>query len=272
MYYIDRKEATQKIEQLLPSLYRGAASYDTAFASDVMAHIGWADWIRQKGDMYHLNVKGQFEKALEIDPENMYANTMMGHWLLASRIGAKDNLKKLDAAMKHFAVAIDSNRDRDYIRLWQFKALRTLGQKGDEPVLQLANDLQKNKEELSWPVCREALVIFNRLWTWRDDEQSEKELRYFVSLLRPEELLETYLWLNREINYKENIGVPYGYNIFIHKFIIARLTEESGNYSKALTQYRAVISQLDQMELRKSDGEWHTKEKFKRAVARVSQR
>ena len=91
MSYMDQKKAAEIMAKLLPSLYRGAASSNSAFVSDVMAHIGWADWIRQKGDMYYLNVKGQFERALEIDPQNMYANTMMGHWLLAKRRGYKDN-------------------------------------------------------------------------------------------------------------------------------------------------------------------------------------
>jgi tetratricopeptide (TPR) repeat protein len=270
MYYLDRKKSIGKIEKLLPSLYRGAASSNSVFKSDVLAHIGWAEWIRQKGEMFHLDVKRQFSTALEIDPQNMYANTMMGHWLLAKRSDFRDNWENIDTAMKHFAVAIDGNRDRDYVRYWQIRGLLSLpDRKGIKPVLELVNAMRENNENLNWAACEMIIVIFRRLYTWRDDETSEKELAKLVSFLNPEDLLATYIWLTREVNFEEKINIPYRINVFTHKFIIARLTEATGNYEEALKQYRSVIAQLDQMELRKSDGEWYTREKCKRAVARV---
>jgi hypothetical protein len=268
----NREKNLKIIERLLPSLYRGAASKNATLAADAMAHIGWADWNRQLAEMYHLDVGRQFKRALEIDPQNMYANSMMGYWRVARKQNSEDRHKEIDTAMKHFDIALKGNRDRDYARYWQFETLMIGGQKGEKLALQLANNLRENREDLSWPACTEILHLYRRLWSWREDDQTESTLKFLVSSLSPEELLATYLWLNREIDYEKQIGVPANYNIFIHKFIIARLTEDSGDYSKALSLYQAVISDLDKKKLQQSSGEWKAKQKFTRAAERVSQK
>jgi tetratricopeptide (TPR) repeat protein len=268
----ERRKILNIIENLLPSLYRGAASKNTTLAADAMAHIGWADWERRMAEMYHLDVGRQFKRALEIDPQNMYANVMMGYWMVARKKSSADRHKEIDAAMTHFDIALTGNRDRDYVRYWQFQTLMLDRREGEKLALQLANNLRENREDLSWSTCREILHLYRRLWSWTNDEQSEIALRFLVSALSPEELLATYLWLNREIDYQNKIGVPHDYDILIHKFIIARLTEETGDYAKALSLYRAVISDLENKKLQKSSGEWNAKQRFTHAAERVSQK
>ncbi|MGD8522705.1 MAG: RING finger protein [Desulfobacterales bacterium] len=266
----ERNEILKNIERLLPSLYRGAANKNTTPAADAMAHIGWADWIRQRAEMHHLNVRRQFERALEIDPQNMYANVMMGYWLV-SKNNQKNRQEKIDKAMKHFDIALKSNRDRDYVRYWQFQTLLIGDREGEKLALQLANNLRKNQEDLNWSACREMLDFYRRLWSWQENPHTEKTLKFFLSSLPPAELLATYLWLNRKVDYEKNIRVLASYNIFIHKSIIARLTEESGDYAKALSLYQALISDLGKMELHKIS-ESGAKQQFMRAIERVSQK
>jgi tetratricopeptide (TPR) repeat protein len=259
------------IERLLPSLYRGAASKNTTLAADAMAHIGWADWIRQLARMYHLEVGRQFKRALEIDPQNMYANVMMAYWMMKNQ-KSEDPHKEIDAAMTHFDIALKGNRDRGYIRYWQFQTLMIGGQEGKKLALQLANNLRENREDLSLSTCKKIKHLYRNLWSWKEDEQTETTLKFLVSSLSPQKLLATYLWLAREIDYPKQIRGSENFRFFLHNFTIARLTEESGDFSKALSLYQAVISDLDKMKLQQGSAEWNAKQRFTHAAERVSQK
>ena len=104
-------------EKVEPVLSRGIASTkDPQRSADLLAHIGWAYFLRSRDGVFGLDPVGAYSKAAAQDKNNPYAEAMWGHWILW-------NHGKLSEASQHFSSALASGRQRDFVRLLQFAAL-----------------------------------------------------------------------------------------------------------------------------------------------------
>jgi hypothetical protein len=129
------------VDKLVSVLSRGATSASGARKADLLAHVGWANFLRWRDGHLDLNPEQQYRQALEIDPANPYAHAHWGHWKLWQR-------EKLEDTRQHFSTAIASGRARDYVRRIQLAALKNFGEEGDSEFLTVVNDMRKNNEKI----------------------------------------------------------------------------------------------------------------------------
>jgi len=95
---------------LSPVLNRGAATADAQERrADMTAHLGWADFLLWREGRRELRPDDRYRRALELDPENVYAHAMWAHWILWQRGSPEE-------ARAHFAQALAAGRERAYVR------------------------------------------------------------------------------------------------------------------------------------------------------------
>jgi hypothetical protein len=78
------------VEKLVPVLARGVSSASGVRKADLLAHIGWAYFLKARNGPGNMDPEQQYRLALEIDPSSPYAHVHWGHWI----IWKKGNLDK----------------------------------------------------------------------------------------------------------------------------------------------------------------------------------
>ncbi len=106
---------TDTANLVLPVLDKSLSSAKGQEAADLLAHIGWANFLRDRYASGNPVIIKSYQEAVKLDPRNPYANAMWGHWILWHKGDAK-------AAGEHFAAALESGRERPYVRELQLSA------------------------------------------------------------------------------------------------------------------------------------------------------
>ncbi len=143
------------VDTLSPALHRGVASSQGPRKADLLAHLGWADFLRWRDGRRELNPEQQYRQALAIDPANPYAHVYWGHWQLWTQRTAA-----LPEAREHFAAALAAGRARDHVRQVQLSAIGNLGQSGDAEFLRLVNDMRRHGERIDARTRGNAYAIY----------------------------------------------------------------------------------------------------------------
>ncbi|MGH8548297.1 MAG: hypothetical protein ACRERU_06810 [Methylococcales bacterium] len=133
-------------DKLLPVLNRGVTSASGIRKADLLAHVGWANFLRARDGHATLNPEQQYRQSLEIDSANPYAHVYWGYWKLWGR-------KELEDAKQHFSAALASGRVRDYVRDVQLAALKNIGSEHEGEFLRVVHELWKNHEKID-PMTR----------------------------------------------------------------------------------------------------------------------
>ncbi len=209
---------TEIVDKILPCLYRGATTKPGVLAADSLAHIGYANFLKQREESLGLKIEENFRQALQLDPQNIYAHTFWGFWILW-----QDGT--LSEANPHFLTALKTGQERPFIRKFQIAALSNVGE--PEYVIELIRvmgDMRKNNESLGLDERHriEGYVYY----------MYRREVLERLPILPSTDHLATYLWLVQGF---QDISMR-------HHFFIARLTEAAGNLPKALSLYRSLQS------------------------------
>lgn len=236
------------LDQIMAILDGGLTRSKGKRAADVQAHIGWAHWLNQHiaerefGPVAEQN----FRAALAADPSNVYANAMLGNWLLQNR-------GSLTEATQHLNIAVSTGKARPFVRELQFGGLVDLDEKGARAeVVKAANDMRKSGEPLDE---EDRARILNFCF---DPMLSEHgELSESLSAVPPDEVWQTYLWLDDKPEDARD-------RLISHNFIEANLMELSGKRPEALAKYRLL-----QQELKNWPGTF--KDSVDAAIARLTQ-
>lgn len=131
---------TEVVNKLEPVLRLGADTSSGARKADLLAHLGWADFLHQREVPWAGHPKQYYLEAIKQDPQNPYANANLGHWELWSNIN-------MPAARRDFAAALASGRARDYVRKTQLAALQNHhDDECEEELLRVVNDMRRNHE------------------------------------------------------------------------------------------------------------------------------
>jgi tetratricopeptide (TPR) repeat protein len=214
---------TEIVAKLLPVLYRGAATATGVQAADLLAHIGWANYLKYQEGIRGMEIDGQFKQALKVDPDNLYAHAMWGHWILWQR-------GSLDEANSHFSAALKSGRDNGYVRLLKLSALLNTSERGYHPeILRLLNEMRQNHDTIElWLRGR----IVNEIYY----VHTGKEMDQLLASIPAKDNLETLRWLTQEIEIDQKVFL---------RIILARLTEATGDFHGALSLYQSLKSDPD---------------------------
>jgi tetratricopeptide (TPR) repeat protein len=220
--------AGAELDRLMPVLEAGLTRSKGTAAADVEAHIGWAHWLNEKiaerefGSAAEQNLRA----ALTADPQNVYANAMLGNWLLQNRGTVAE-------AMHDFDVAVATGKVRPWVRRMQVGGLIYLDRQGARAAqVRVANDIRKAGEPLDEDDKSRVLgFCFNPSTT------EHSELVEALSAVPPDDAWKTYLWLD------DQSDDPDGDRL-VQEFVHANLLEVSGDSSGALAMFRHLSQEL----------------------------
>lgn len=220
--------AAAALDQIMPILDSGLTRSKGSQAADIQAHIGWAHWLnkriaeREFGDMDEQNLRA----ALKLDPTNVYANAMLGAWILQTGGPVPD-------AVQHFSAAVATGKARPFIRKLQFGSLVYLEKRGARSeIVKAANDMRKSGESLDEEYkSRASSFCFD---PFGPDHQ---DLVESLSAVPPDDAWNTYLWLDDNPRDAEVQRLT-------RQYIQANLLELSGKREESLIQYRALQKEV----------------------------
>jgi hypothetical protein len=217
-------------DKVSPVLSRGAVAGKGERSADLLAHMGWGDFLRLRQEVGGLDPTQHYRRAIEIDPGNVFAHTMWGFEILRKRGAVAD-------ANRHFAIALESKRKREYVRHMQISALLWVHDpKLESEAIRVANEMRRGGETMpagtqegsdTWRLWN---IYYSRLIFGHDRPQ-------FLSTLPPADHLATFRWLYPEDQLPKEKSQLYLY-------ILAQLQELSGDRTNALASYRQLRSQL----------------------------
>jgi tetratricopeptide (TPR) repeat protein len=237
------------LDQIIAILDGGLTRTKGSQAADVQAHLGWAHWLNQRiaEREFGPTAEQNFRAALVTDPSNVYANAMMGNWML-------QNNGSFPEAIQHLNAAVASGKARPFVRELQLGGLIYLDRKGARAELvKAANDMRKSDEPLGEEQKKRILgFCFDPAMI------DHGELAESLSAVPPDETWQTYLWLR-------NLSEDAQGQSMVHDFISANMLELSGKREESLEKYRLL-----QKQLQNQAGSF--KNSVDAAVARLSQR
>jgi tetratricopeptide (TPR) repeat protein len=193
-----------------------------ARAADLLAHLGWAHWLNEKIAFKEFGgAERFFRQSLAVDPSNVFANAMIGNWLLQTH-GDRA------AALRHFQAAVATGRQRPLVRSMQLGALIYNDDPGMHAELAKAlNEMRKNDEPVDNDTRRRARSIYDA------SLGTAEEFREVLAAVPPDENWKTYLWLS-----------PDAPADIRRDFVHAGLAEFSGNRAEAVSEFKALLPRL----------------------------
>jgi tetratricopeptide (TPR) repeat protein len=217
---------TDIVNRVLPVLAEGAASASGQHAADLLAHMGWADFLRIRDGASGLDPPAYYRKALANESSNVFAHAMWGHYLMAKH-------GSIDDAKHHFAAALASGRERVFVRGLQFAAMMYYREPaGQIEAARVANDMRKSGEAID-PDLRE------RLWTYvyHDGLLSRDRREVFLSAMRDADNVATFRWLYPEDQVRQD-------RTNLWRFFMASLEDAAGERTAARLRFQSLGDDL----------------------------
>lgn len=181
------------VNPVLPVVERGLLGVTGERKADLLAHLGWADFLRTRDDGVIRNPETRYREALQLDPGNPYAHANLGHWILW-RNGT------LDVANKEFSAGLTSGRAHDYVRRMQIAALQnTRRQDADGEILRVVNDMRRSKESVPERLRDTVFSIYASAFS-RDEAATQT----LLTALPPPDQLETFQSLFYDQNFDQS--------------------------------------------------------------------
>lgn len=220
-----------QLDQIFPILDAALTRSKGTQAADVEAHLGWAHWLNQHIAEREFGPVGEHDlrAALTLDPSNVYANAMLGNWLLQNGGG-------LDEAVAHFNTAVATGKARPLVRTMQMGGLTSRDSRpGVIELMRAANDMRKNNEPLDEHY--KSRILFE---CFGQDMEDQSRLIASLSAVPPDDAWQTYLWLDDQPREGDDAKA----HLVVRDFIHADLLEISGKKSEALAAYKALQQEL----------------------------
>jgi hypothetical protein len=195
-------------------------------AADLLAHLGWTHWLNQKLAFKEFDgAERFFSKSIAIDSANVFANAMMGNWLLQTRGDTAE-------AMHHFQVALASGRERPLVRQMQLGGLLYNNAPGMHAAFAKAlNEMRSNNEPLDPGVKSRAGYLY-------DVASSQgNEYREVLTAAPPADNWKTFLWISPP--------APGDASDRLRRdFVHASLAEFSDDRGDAANEFKALLPKL----------------------------
>jgi tetratricopeptide (TPR) repeat protein len=221
--------AGRALDEMMSILQFGLTRSKGTRAANVQAHLGWAHWLNQHIAEREFGPAAEqdFHAALATDPANVYANAMLGNWML-------QNGGDFPEAVQRFHAAIDTGKALPFVRRLELGGLTSYDRPGSRrELIKAVNSMRIHGETLD-PGERRRLFGFCCDIVVTD----RAELIESLSAVPPQEAWQTYLWLEDS----ESSSSPL--QALNHDYIQANLLEISGQSVLALRQYRILQQKL----------------------------
>jgi hypothetical protein len=171
-------------DKLVSVLTVGADGSSGARKADLLAHLGWAYFLKQRDGDQSLRPETEYKEALAADPKNPYANAFWGHWILWKH-------GPLNDANERFIVALSSDRARSVVRHFQLSALANVrSNDADAAWLRVVSDMLAANEMID-PSLRDE--VCNRYAQAVQDPALMQTIAAAVTPPRQVELLQALL-------------------------------------------------------------------------------
>ena len=211
-------------DAVVPTLDRALLDSNHPRRADVLAHLGWATFLKRR-DTGTGDPEVQYKQALAIDRTNVYANTMLGHWLMWQR-------KAPDIARPYFETALATGKEHALVRTFQLMALRGRNDDDADPeLMRVANSMRQQNETLDERSARDVHVTYVHRYGPNASRTAPKTLEVSAA-----DQLATYTWL---------IGMPgISDRAEVREYVLAMLKEATGDRPAALQALRALVTKL----------------------------
>lgn len=204
-----------------------------ARAADILSHLGWAHWLNQ-----HIAYKefgsaaeNDLRRALRIDPANVFANAMLGNWLLQTGGDLRE-------AVHHFDLALKTNKERALVREMQLGGMIYNDKPGvRQQLIKVANQMRLNAEPIPEEYGQRILSE-----TFDPAVNTREALTETLSAVPPDQAWATYLWLaNQNPQWREGKAAQVR-----SEFIHANVLELDGKQAEALALLRSIQKKLNE--------------------------
>lgn len=167
------------VAKVQPVLAQGLARSSGERRADLLAHLGWGDFLRARDGGGAPDPAGQYRAALQDDPDNVYANAMWAHNLAWRG-------ERLGDVQARFAAALKSPRERAWVRGLQY-ASAFVRRTFNEYALVVANDMRRQNELVPRPAR-------HSIWSYlfASSFLNAGERPAVIAALPPRELLQTF--------------------------------------------------------------------------------
>ncbi len=173
------------VGKVAPVLDRGASTAQGRRKADLLAHLGWAEFLRSRDGVPTAAPDQYYSQALKIDPQNAYAHAMLGHWLLwhGGRVAE---------AREQFSLALAAaGPHRDLVRALQLSGYENVhSDEAEMELVRVANDMRSAGDQVD-PYTRSALWA---IYYFYFSSQSSR-LQQLLAALPAAEQLATFGWL-----------------------------------------------------------------------------
>lgn len=172
---------TALVAPLVPVLDDGARRSQGARKATLLAHRGWAEFLRERDEPEHHDPSAFYMQALAIDPANPYAHAMLGHWMLS-------NHQDRAAAIAHFDTAAASVEARPYVRRMELAALKNNSFNDNAAeIVRVADAIRLEGGAIEPGMRRDIHGLYYGLWGKADDP--------LLHALPPDAHVAFYRWL-----------------------------------------------------------------------------
>jgi tetratricopeptide (TPR) repeat protein len=217
------------LDEIMPVLDAGLARSKGTRAADVQAHLGWAHWLnwhiaeREFGPAAEKNLRA----ALETDKNNVYANAMLGNWML-------QNNANFQEAIGHLNAAVATGKERPLVGGMQIGGLLHNDAPGAMAELfKAVDDMRKNNEPLDAEnKHRIVSLCCNAAMT------GDPALKESLLAVPRDDAWKTFQWLD------DAPAEDAKSKALSQEFIHARLLEFTGDKDGALAMYRTLQAEL----------------------------
>jgi hypothetical protein len=171
-------------DKLVSVLTIGANTSSAARKADLLAHLGWAYFLKRRDGDESLRPETEYKEAVTVDAKNPYANVFWGHWILW-------NHGSLNDAKERFAAALSTDRARSVVRHFQLAALANVrSEDSDAAWLRVVSDMQAASEKIDSSLRDE---VCNRYEQALEDPAQMQKITAAITPVRQVDLLQALL-------------------------------------------------------------------------------
>ncbi len=218
-------EFSEIVDKVVNVLAAGAVTSTGQRKADLLAHLGWAYFLKQRSGGTNLEPEVQYREAVAIDANNPYANVYWGHEILWKHGPVSD-------AAERFTAALASSRARADVRHFQLAALANVQSDDAEAAWwQVVSNMRKNGESLEPSTRRD---MYDKYYvSLNDDPQMQRMLRAVPAAEHVE--LQRMLLQTKDLE-------PW--QKWTLRAVLATTLEAAGEQEQALATWRSLQSEL----------------------------